>query len=448
VYGVDFGTEGSRLVSAGTDGQVLVWDSGSWKPFGPPRTHDFAVDVLGVEVSPDGGTIASADNGGAIKLWPAREPGALAQTVGAPGGLVWDLAVTSNDVVAAASGLRGIELWSKSAISDDGAPKSVALIPREKLGQFEGACAKEPCGTSYEVVSHDSLVVGSTGYTFGVWDLDSSEPQLLARSDPAKHPAQWISALAVTRDGNTVASADFVGNIVLWDISNRESARFLAALDHGERPVDALAFSASGELLASGDRGGAVRLWDVSDPTEPAARGERFVAHLSDPVWALAFSPADDGFLVSGGGDRRVALWNVQDPEQVEPSGRPLLHSNSVLGLSFDSEGTILAVADGDAGAVLYDVETRHPLGLGMVGYAGANATFEAVAFDADEETLYSAGQLNPVLAWDSALWTGDSETLRENACRLARRDLTEEEWAEVFRETKLEDSYRRTCTE
>jgi WD40 repeat protein len=433
VYAADFDATGARVASGGADGTVLVWDTRSWRSFGPPRTHVFGVPITGVELSPDGDTMASADDSGTIKLWKLAEPSPLARTLGWPARPTWDLAVTDG-MVATANGEAGIELWP----SDDGQ----AHPPGEPQ-----RISAEANGASYAVKAHDSLVIGSTGSTFGIWQVSDGSVRPLGRAESGRHSG--IYGIGISSDGNTAATGGYDGEIVLWDISDPRRIGHVATIEsHGGRPVEDLDFSPTQPVLASAGKDGTLRLWDISDPTTPKELGEPLVAHEGEVVWTVAFG-ADGDLLASGGGDRRVVLWDVGDPASIERVARTGFHVNSILRLSFNREATILAVADSESAAVLYDIPSMRPLGRGVVGRVGANASFDGVAFDEDGTTLYTAGRLNPVVAWSSDLWTSDYEILRDHMCSIVQqRDLEPEEWQETFRDTELEGRYRRTCSD
>jgi eukaryotic-like serine/threonine-protein kinase len=105
-----------------------------------------------------------------------------------------------------------------------------------------------------------------------------------------EHP-DLISALAYSRDGQTLAAADVRGAVRLWDGAGRRLLRSLPG--HG-RPVTDLAFRPDGRRLVSAggqDRTG--RLWDVETGQEilslPGVRGL---------VERVAFSP--DGSRITG----------------------------------------------------------------------------------------------------------------------------------------------------
>ena len=56
VYQVAFNSDGRRLVSSGTDGQVILWDAVTGKPL---HRHRFADKTLCAAYSPDGCTVGT-----------------------------------------------------------------------------------------------------------------------------------------------------------------------------------------------------------------------------------------------------------------------------------------------------------------------------------------------------------------------------------------------------
>jgi WD40 repeat protein/tRNA A-37 threonylcarbamoyl transferase component Bud32 len=69
VWGMAFSSDGKRLVSAGQDGTVRVWDLGTGKELLTLNGHVGA--VLAVAVSPDGKRLASAGEDKMIRIWDA-----------------------------------------------------------------------------------------------------------------------------------------------------------------------------------------------------------------------------------------------------------------------------------------------------------------------------------------------------------------------------------------
>ena len=78
VTSVAISSDGSRIVSAGTDILVKVWDSRSGKEIRTLKGHTGAVSFgrKSVAISSDGRRIVSA-SGGEVKVWDSRSDKAL-----------------------------------------------------------------------------------------------------------------------------------------------------------------------------------------------------------------------------------------------------------------------------------------------------------------------------------------------------------------------------------
>src|SRR5205823_607502 len=67
-------------------------------------------------------------------------------------------------------------------------------------------------------------------------------------------------ALAVTADGRMLASVDWGGEILVWDLAKGTE---FASLRSEDDSFTSIACTADGKTLVTGESNGAVRLWDV-----------------------------------------------------------------------------------------------------------------------------------------------------------------------------------------
>ncbi|KAL4933566.1 WD40 repeat domain-containing protein [Aspergillus undulatus] len=163
-----------------------------------------------------------------------------------------------------------------------------------------------------------SLASGSEDFTIKIWDWELGECE-----KTLKGHIRAVSGLDYGGPkGNTLlASCSSDLTIKLWDPSKEyANIRTLSGHDHS---VSAVRFLTSNENhLVSASRDGTLRIWDVS--TGFCVK----VIKSSTESWIRDVSPSFDGkWLVSGGRDQAVTVWEVSS---AEPKAALLGHDNFI----------------------------------------------------------------------------------------------------------------------
>lgn len=218
-----------------------------------------------------------------------------------------------------------------------------------------------------------------------IWDVATG--QLLSRIEQNGDDQAWLTAIAFSADGATVATGDDDGKLRFWDVASFTFAGAVQA--HPRKAVSAIAFSPDGKFVATAGEDRTVRVWDAVTH-KPVAE----LKSHTDRIPALVWSP-DSALLISAGWDTSARVWRPPHPD-------PLMllnsHADQVVTAAFSPDGKYLACADSDFDIHLWlDAEnaTRGPV------LRGHSEEIKCLAFSPDGTKLASAGLDRVVHIWD-----------------------------------------------
>jgi WD40 repeat protein/class 3 adenylate cyclase/tRNA A-37 threonylcarbamoyl transferase component Bud32 len=411
---VAFEGDGSRLVGAAFEG-THVWDVASGaivERFPDEQTNaasgDVVVDRRGLAlVTPGDGGVSAWDPAGANRLGRVFHWGSDEETCNATPCTVVD---SSGALMAASAGDGTV------AVVDLRTKRPVTRLPARN-GEVAEGLAFLPGGRR--------LATGGIAGSVTIWDLPS---ETVARR--LRHYAEPVRTTAVSPDGTLVAvqrQADGArdSHVEVRDLRSDETL-YTDTVGFGLEWPGGLSFSRDGRMLvASGccAGGSTVLAWD-------ARTGERRF-QLSPARKATAFAISHDSQLLAvGTEDGSVILFDARSGKQ---RGAPIKVAGSLIfQVAISPDARLLAIVPINGGTTLWDLRSRSRLGD---EFLVSSTVVPAVAFEPN-------GRLLITEFGKSIEWPVDLPTLRRFACRLAGRDLTREEWADVL-PTR---SYRPVC--
>jgi RNA polymerase sigma factor (sigma-70 family) len=386
---VAFSPDGKYLATGGSANNLIrIWDVSDGKEVQEFRASGSHVGAL--TFSPTEKALASGSDDGALALWnPAT--GEKAWQRQQPGE-VRALAFTPDGKTLAVGG--GPEYsWNNKK----GNEPFLALVDPKDGGEVHRFRIGRDSVASVAYSKDGTVLAAGLGGTIRVWDgLTRKE-----RSAANGHE-NWISRIAVSRDGKVAATAGGDGAVILWDLARGTEKRRLTG-HLGE--VRAVGFVPGDKLLASTGTDQTVRVWDL-------ATGEQTMCLDGSPkgmTYSLAVSP--DGKLLAAGdySDSTVFVWNLATGERLHVLDLGKQPGQGVMCLAFSPDGKMLAAGETalnakDSPASMGRIFCWNPVtGRKLAEFAAHERALSSLAFAPDSRTLASTGWSNKVVRlWDA----------------------------------------------
>ncbi len=358
VESVAFDPTGVRVAIAARDGAVRIWDTSTAQVVAECQLASEGSEALATAVSfspssPDWLAIGGNARPGLLRLWN------------------WH-----THEVRELDGHR--DTVTSVAFSRDGRRLLTASMDnRAMLWDVEsGQPSKEFIGHDWWVWDAEfspdetQIVTASQDGTVRVWNVATGAQLESASGEPmpfAGHRGAVYTA-RFSPDGAHVASAGYDQRVLLWKPAELQPFDFAAMLrgetpapqqaiameGHGA-PVRHVEFSADGAWLLSASHDNSIKVWCARDGEQEgqfvsAGTLLKTLRGHSSLVRSAAFSPTDRNFVVSGGYDQGVRLWNVRNyiEQRTVPGTFFRGHSDAVLAAAFSPEGDTVVTASRD----------------------------------------------------------------------------------------------------
>jgi WD40 repeat protein len=338
-----FSPDGSRVVTAGTNGMVRVFRFTGKKLDGHPGSVNEA------SFSPDGQLFATVGLDGTVRLWSVANRH-----------LVWRRR-TGGPLVRlsfSANGKRLLTLGENSSLTVWNALSGqvVGKLAGEDLddlleGEFITAMTLSPAG--------QSVALASGGGTAILWKLGKGEQVQL------NGHRRYINDVSFSPNGKLLVSTSDDGTARVWDGETGRQLDVLQGLGSG---VNRASFSPDGRFLVTGSGDGSVTRWDAETRKNPRVLGSH-----GGHVQRVTFS-RDGTLIATAGDDGTLRVWNLATGVDVAVLDAPGDFVNEV---GFSSDGRHVLAITSSGALLLRDLDLREEITFRLAQSFGDLAPFD-----------------------------------------------------------------------
>lgn len=302
-----------------------------------------------------------------------------------------------------------------------------------------------------------------------LWSLIEPQKKVQQNLNISGIGFQAFRCLAFSAGDSYIAAGTFSGEIVVWNISQKDSDPIL--LKGHSSIINSLSFSKNGNILVSGSSDGTIREWNLDDLNG----GGKIIYNSQSKIYEVLFNPDGFGLAVGMENGKIYYFRNYQNPvNPVEYS----MENKPVMALAFNSDGNILAAGNSHGGLKLWLMGKPGSLPIEFIGHLSwiskiifipKSKSFASASFDGTIRIWdYESNQQQPIVIRDHDGWiygltvtpggeylvsSGSDKTIRyfetvssqiaQRVCKSVSRNMTKTEWNEYV---GSDIEFEKTC--
>lgn len=224
------------------------------------------------------------------------------------------------------------------------------------------------------------FVTASADGTLTLWSLSTRS---VIKQLPGRH---HVTSLSFSRDGNFIAAANTVGDVIVW---NTGSGAPVLEVAGNKKAITQIAFSPKGTYLAASSQDYTVHIWRTAD----WSTANFLVGHTKE-VNGLSFT-SDEQYIATAGQDATVRVWKSSTGEEYRVLQG---HAQSVNSVNFENEGQRLLSVSDDTTARIWNFETSKSRQL-----IGHTDKVLSGSFSPDGQQVVTTGKDKVVRVWSAS---------------------------------------------
>ena len=225
--------DGQRIISAGADKIIMVWDIKAGKYLGKLSKHSTVIYALAIH--PNGESFVSADGKGCIKIWQWNWSEEIA-TLEGHSRSIYALCISPNGKLLISGGEdRMIRIWE--------------INSRREIWKLQGHSQSI---RSLAISPNGRYLVSGSDQRIKIWDMQMGK-QIFSFYGHA----DWVRSIVFSPNGQTFLTTGDQ-NIKVWDVA---SGKKIFSFPGHTGAIRSLALSADGQTLVSGGVDHKVKVW-------------------------------------------------------------------------------------------------------------------------------------------------------------------------------------------
>jgi WD40 repeat protein len=366
IKSISFSQNGQRLVSAGWDNTIKLWDVTTLKEIDTLSGHRQFINS--VSFSSDDQFLASASEDLSIKIWNIGDR-LEANAFITSRHEVWSISFSSDGSMLASG-------------NDDGTINILDVDKGEIIKVFEMKDRSRVRSISFNPQDRNVFASVSWNGQISLWNVNIDHPIKTINTS-----GDLPTSISFSPNGKLIAEGNLDGDIKLWNVANGRSISTLNGHNDSIQP-NSIDFSPDGRWLASGSLDKTIKIWSV----DTGNIVYDFTDH-TDAVNGVSFSP-DGNYLASASSDQTIKIWNVTSGTIIKTFRG---HINAVKSVSFSPDGQRLASGGEDKTIIIWDVKTSEVVTI----LKGHKAGDIRVSFSPDGRLLASGDADKTVILWN-----------------------------------------------